>query len=144
MTQKKSPNVKIASCANGKQCLMIGRSIKIVADKILRYAFLDNGRQIAILFKDEDNDNHLRGVNLMVVNTGAPIFKIVLLEPQPASESAEDAYFIGEKKNKTIIVHFRADTGKFYRLRTDSLEILGPFEERLAHPDSTYAHRQIK
>jgi len=128
MTQKKSPDVRIERYG-GKQRLMVGNKIKIVADKILRYALFDGGDKIAVLFKDEDNNNHLKGVNLMTICLDKEERDAALLEPQPASESEEDAFFIGEKRNKKITVCFKTGPKEFYYLRSDTLEITGPFDK---------------
>lgn len=135
MAHKKIPDIKIILDAKEKQCLTAGGHVKIVADKILRYALFDNGAQLAVLFKDEDHDNHLRGVNLMIVDLSAPRSKMALLEPQPVGESENDVFFTGDRRNKTITVHFKSKTGKFYNIRSDNLEIFGPFNESPAHPD---------
>lgn len=132
--KRKSPYVRIER-HEGKQHLVVKGKIKLVVDKILRYALFDGGTRIAVLFKDENNSNHLTGINLRIFYLDINEFDTILLDPQPASESKEDVFFIGEKRNKKITVCFKAGPREIYYLRSDSLEKRGPFTEIIPHPD---------
>lgn len=105
MAWKKTPDVEIKPHKD-KQCLDVDGGIKIVADKILRYAFFDDGAKIAVLFKDKKSATNQIGVNLAIVHLDENIIFFILLDPQPESEEKvellSNSYLDGDKNIMTV------------------------------------------